>query len=276
MSSPRLEIPQELVNKIVDEFAADATTLAHLSLVSTSFNARCREYLFSAVEFCGERPDRKHFRDFASILDNNPDVVSNIRELRLWDGNHTYGARMPWMVNDTTFHQTLRTLADNRQLTNFMWGADYHWSSLPKGLRQALLQIFSAPNLSLVRLWGLAAVPQACFASLNNLTELALTEVNIQRGNNLSAVGAPHLRMLYIADMDSGSCQNLLDAFLPHEGVFPSLVDLDINIGPKSQNDMVALKEFVRAGSQTLTGFSWVNECTSFTCETYRPNCHLH
>ncbi|KAG6827813.1 hypothetical protein H0H92_010391 [Tricholoma furcatifolium] len=250
-------LPQELVNTIVDEYVAGGpANLSPLAFVSPAFNARVREHQFRTVELQGHRGARKYVGDFANILDNNPSVASQVRELSVRD----------WMVTDPSFHHTIKKLADQRELRKFQWGAEYHWNSLPAGLCESLFQIFSAPYLNVLNLWGLTAVPKQCFVSLRNLTELKLQRVHIQRDQSRTSVGAPALRCLTLLDVDGESCQALFEALLPpRPGYFEHLVDLIIDMGPTTPNDGMAVSNFVRASCRTLQGFTWANELRGFT-----------
>ncbi len=75
------QLPQELVDHIIDHLHDDKHSLTSLSIVSKSWLPPCRLHLFNSI--CIKRKWSEPFEDFADFVDSTPGVCTYVKNLRL-------------------------------------------------------------------------------------------------------------------------------------------------------------------------------------------------
>ncbi|KAF9477716.1 hypothetical protein BDN70DRAFT_880817 [Pholiota conissans] len=180
-----LEIPQEIIDVIVDEIARELegnrAALTHLrscALVSKGFNHSVCRYLFAVIDIYYGNP--KHQRSISRlrrILEAHPPLVSYIRRLTIiisWD----------WKRNQKSKIRDLgRRLGMQFRRAISKWRRNLIW---------VLQRVHSAANLRSMTIRGLEAFPVSTWTKLDEKVSAVL--ISIAQGNT-------HLEHLELNDI---------------------------------------------------------------------------
>ncbi|KAJ6556622.1 hypothetical protein DFH09DRAFT_1084703 [Mycena vulgaris] len=220
----QLDLPQELLAKIVSEFHEDVATLRTCALISRDFLAWSRVHLFASVRLTG-----RNFYAFRDLVASSPAVASYVRRLD-----------MPLMVSVPASAllppESMVQLPNVTQLSSHCDPFGFrHLSSAQKGLLSDATRQLTTVHVLIDRLWSLpewAALLNGCGA----LTELAIhTESNGWSAEDVtlkmptaSPSHTPRLHTLRI----SGDCKILvpLGAWLVPNGLLAELHTLAIDV----------------------------------------------
>ncbi|KAJ6556624.1 hypothetical protein DFH09DRAFT_1365607 [Mycena vulgaris] len=221
----QLDIPQELVAKIVSEFHEDVATLRTCALISRDFLPWSRVHLFTSVRLTG-----RNFYTFRNLVTSSPAVASYVRRLD-----------MPLTVWSTPWSALLppESMAQLPNVTQISSHCDpfgfRHLSSAQKGLLADATRQLTTLHVLIDRLWTLpewAVLLNGCSA----LTELSIhaesngwcaEDVALEMPN-ASPAHTPRLHTLRI----SGGCKILvpLGAWLVPNDILAELHTLAIDV----------------------------------------------
>ncbi|RDB17207.1 hypothetical protein Hypma_002003 [Hypsizygus marmoreus] len=151
-------VPQELIDKIIDDLHDEFKTLKICSLTSRSLLSQSQSHLFSSVHiknqyFCAR---------FRSLVDVNPRLLEYARELTLQDF-----FQAQWMGSDSDLSFILTTATSVRSF-HICGGFGVSWTNIPQNVQNALFAAFCSPSLNV-------AVPPVIFGLNMNLKHLILT-----------------------------------------------------------------------------------------------------
>ncbi|KAF9050321.1 hypothetical protein BJ165DRAFT_997452 [Panaeolus papilionaceus] len=148
MSTPELNshpdhifnIPQELINNIIDFNRGDISTLLNCALVSYHFTARCQEHIFRKIKLSAAYEPRIVIR-LRDVLSRSPHLAHFIHTLvieQLWT-EPVDGDASSWLYTSQALGAVLMQLSCLRNLT--LKGYDMSkldWSEFPEALQEAL------------------------------------------------------------------------------------------------------------------------------------------
>lgn len=160
-------IPQELVDKFIDELKDDEKSLLGCSLISRCWVARSRHHLFQRIIF----PSAQTFASYCNLFPTNHEVHSYVRGVAILQWN-----RQPW-VNKQALHRGLEHLRAFRALEALILAGIINGSTCDSNAIEALADGFEvvAPSIKTVKLVHWKASPTALieficrFPSLDNL-----------------------------------------------------------------------------------------------------------
>ncbi|RDB15444.1 hypothetical protein Hypma_004236 [Hypsizygus marmoreus] len=162
MSSPP-PLPQELLDKIIDNLHHDFGSLKQCSLASSLLKLRSHKYLFSAISLS----DMYRIQRLRGLVDANSTLLENVRELELanfW----------AWVEGDTHLPVVLRMATSLHSLS--IRSARCSWSSIHRDTRDALIRAFRSPSLVNLSIHRIYSIPIPIFALNINVMYLALKE----------------------------------------------------------------------------------------------------
>ncbi|TFK18898.1 hypothetical protein FA15DRAFT_233718 [Coprinopsis marcescibilis] len=174
----KLQLPTELIHRIINYLSMDEESLRTASLTSHRFRDICQQLLFSGLHL--QRPwssdpeSNLPGTKLLSLLQGSPRIAGYIREVSM-DGGYTDDEEESWMALDMCLSPALGLIPTN----NIKRLAVLHvrWEDLPSALQQAISAFFQSS--SLVSL-DISEVPlqllDLCGPSLNQLHTYTLTD----------------------------------------------------------------------------------------------------
>ncbi|TFK20515.1 hypothetical protein FA15DRAFT_123508 [Coprinopsis marcescibilis] len=167
MSHP--PIPQELIQRIIQQLASDKHTLKTASLVSSSFRQWCQELLFAhlTLTLTPQEPSRgSPFQDIIDRLEASPTIGACFKSIRIEDSlyRNTHDALVNdpwvWLLHDKIFPRAfdlIRTESIQKfslAVVNFSMlnvltlNSGYSWwCSLPRSAKAVITRILQSPSL---------------------------------------------------------------------------------------------------------------------------------
>ena len=181
-------IPQELIDKIIDQLHADHNTLKACSIVSHSFLSPCRKYLFFSIDLSRVALSQVH--RLCYILKTQPGIGSLVRELYIYLGGDKI---CDWIVEDSlpnilemTPHLQMMSL-NGRVRPSFKFMV---WEYIPIHVRSAILNRLQSPNLTEVRIDTIGVFPSSILSSLSHIRRLRLTRTRFYTPKKASPLPA--------------------------------------------------------------------------------------
>ena len=164
-------IPQELIDKIIDQLHADRITLKACSIVSHSFLHPCRKHLFFSIDL--SRVSSSQVHTLCNILKTQPGIGSLIRELYIYLG----GDEMcDWIMEDSVLPNILEMTPHLQMisLNGRVHPSFIVWQFIPIRVQSAILIGLQSPNLTEVRINTVGVFPSSIFSSLSHVRRLRL------------------------------------------------------------------------------------------------------
>ncbi|RDB15438.1 hypothetical protein Hypma_004230 [Hypsizygus marmoreus] len=175
-SSPR--VPQELLDKIIDNLHSDYESLKQCSLASSLLKGRSYKFIYSTIHLY----NAVRIQRLRNLVDVNSNLLENVRELKLEPG-------WAWIKEDTDLPVILRRATSLRSL--IILGAHYLWTNIHRDTRDALIQVFRSLFMSSIELlplnWGTLSPelidafigafgnPSLQFLEISNVTGIPVT-----------------------------------------------------------------------------------------------------
>jgi hypothetical protein len=169
-----IPIPQELIDKVIDQLHADTNTLKTCAVVSHSFLHSSRKHLFFSIDIGPSMSSQRLYR----VLKLQPDIAPLIREFYIFVGDFQGGA-CEWITKDTLLPGILE-MTHNLQLISLygsVFPSDFIWDSFSIGVQSALLDRLQSPGLTEVRLDGIGKLPTYIIPLLTHVRKLRLKYV---------------------------------------------------------------------------------------------------
>jgi len=177
------QLPQEILDIIIDDNSHDEAMHKILALVSKSFLLQSRKHFFRDIRFQGDDGECRALQArFWEILNANPDIASYIRNVHIEDNassetlGEDHGERPSWIREEETFQGILLVLAKN-QISHLTLDIDLDWTSFPIGLQHALTQILTCPSLANLDLSALTSLPVSCCTHFPRLKHLRISGI---------------------------------------------------------------------------------------------------
>ena len=181
-----LNVPQELIDLLVDNIHDDRRSLIKASLICRSWALATRPHLFRRAAFhIGFRPilhryDRNdldvlpsfyRFRLLDEIIQDRPSIAYSIHDVMISsDTNHQ---ALLWNQSEPSITQILSRLHRVKSLTL----RDIEWKCLSMQCRQSLVSIFSSPSLEHVDLHAFNVELSIAFTLLGSAKNLKSVRV---------------------------------------------------------------------------------------------------
>ncbi|TFK20514.1 hypothetical protein FA15DRAFT_673409 [Coprinopsis marcescibilis] len=157
-------IPQELIQRIIQQLASDKHTLKTASLVSPSFREWCQELLFAHLTLTLKPQEPSRGSPFQNIIDRleaSPTIGACFKSIRIEDSlyRNTQDALVNdpwvWLLHDKNFPRAfdlIRTESTQKfslAVVNFsMLNSGYSWwCSLPRRAKAVIARILQSPSL---------------------------------------------------------------------------------------------------------------------------------
>ncbi|RDB17345.1 hypothetical protein Hypma_001996 [Hypsizygus marmoreus] len=169
VSSPVL--PQELLDKVIDDLQDDFEALKVCTLTSRSLLGRSQINLFFAIRIS----NLQRCRRLRSVLEGNPLLSERVRELEVVDF-------IKWVKGDTDLPYILRATVLLRSLCVESSEDPLLWPMVPKDTVDALTSAFCRPTLCNLRMSMIRDFPVHLLGLEMNLAHLSLREVVLNPG----------------------------------------------------------------------------------------------
>ncbi|KAF8908654.1 hypothetical protein CPB84DRAFT_1843538 [Gymnopilus junonius] len=187
--SPVPELPQELIDRIIDHVAAEfedwpGENLSQCALVSRSFRLRSQMYIFLSMVIRGGSQRRKEMiKDFLDIIQCNHNIAHYVEELRIDYTAHDHS----WIAQDADFVAVMEKISE-RPLRKLIFAADLKTNDTcetlpfepPKPLLDHFFLPFITPFITSLSLRQLLDVPIDALTTCVNLTDLELLHVELK------------------------------------------------------------------------------------------------
>ncbi|RDB17205.1 hypothetical protein Hypma_002001 [Hypsizygus marmoreus] len=181
-SPPPSVLPQELLDKIIDNLHHDFESLKQCSLASSLLKLRSHKYLYSSIRIS----DMYRIQRLRGLVDANSTLLENVRELELADF-------WAWVAGDRHLPVILRMATSLRSLS--ILNARCSWWSIHRDTRDALIQVFRSPSLATLCIDTIYSFPIPIFSLDINVTHLTLKEITVDAFTFPSATLADYSRM---------------------------------------------------------------------------------
>ena len=177
------QLPQEILDIIIDDDSHDEAMHKTFALVSKSFLFQSRRHFFRGIYFQGDDAKCRALQArFWEILNVNPDIASYVRSVYIEDNaasdelDQDDGQRPSWIREEETFQEILLVLAKN-PISDLTLDTDLDWTSFPIGLQHALTRILTAPSLVNLNLSDLAGLPVSSCVHFRRLKQLRISAI---------------------------------------------------------------------------------------------------
>jgi len=267
---PIPQLPQELVDHIIDHLHDDPVTLNSCALVCHTWLPTSRLHIFSKISLkvtpaAGHLAPSDSCKRLHRLFTTSPSIICHVRELEVLEGSLLGGQAPPqavlgsnrsttWVATECTFPHLLRMLTHLKRLEFGAQSTTLYWAMLPPSLQSAIHHVFSLRSLTYVRL------KQWSFTHFRDLAELLACSRNLQ-GLALASVcvsGEPGVPGA-VLDVPSAGDLDESPVVLAEEGVIapgrPRLEFLTIEyvdagnwlLSPQSKVDLQGLRELLVA-----------------------------
>jgi hypothetical protein len=171
-----LEIPQDIIDNVIEAVGDDKRLLQQCALVSSSFLLPTRKQLFSRITLSSYRK----CQGIHQFLVQNPVIQSFVRTITLTEDLIDYWLRrFPAWINSTSLLVILRLPFCRLECFSIdirIWnGEKWDWNSFSSELKDALSNIIHSSTLKTLTLKGIIKVPITLFLRIVHLTTLELT-----------------------------------------------------------------------------------------------------
>ena len=201
-------IPQELIDKIIDQLHTDQDTLKACAVVSRSFLSPSRRHLYYSIDL-GDSftiSVQRSLQKLYDILKSHPDIASLIREF------HILLVRGPaiftdWIEEDVLLQGILgMTQLQLLSLNGTVYHSTDMWDDIPINIQSAVLQCFQSPTLTEVRLNCIGTLPTSVIATLTHVRRLSLRFFAFRDDLQTESSNTPTKSLEHLEALDLGMC----------------------------------------------------------------------
>jgi hypothetical protein len=213
------QIPEDIIDIIIDKLAYDTNTLKRCSTVSRSFFQPSRRNLFRSISLYDLRKTKRFHR----LLTSTPEISLHIHELTVTAFSDDR------LVEDKDLVSVLGMVPRLRWLTFGGSGPSYlDWEFLSNHLQSALVDIFHSPCLTSVNISRIFGLPLSILSTFTNVKKLTLFKVRFRASSSVPAFALTRLEVL---DLDISVDPEDLKYFNLTSSTFPNLRLLSIGPG---------------------------------------------
>jgi hypothetical protein len=271
-----MEIPQDIIDNIIDQFRDDRFAVKRYTTVSRSFLRSCRRILFSFVILNNPKMTKRLYLLMTSV----PEISLHIRTLIFVIREEQLGgieAYHAWLKEDEILPKVLGMVLGLRFLG---WNAPpswtLRWEDLSTALRSSLTAALHSPDLTQIKISQLTtSIPMSIFKTFSRVKGLNIGGVgtDVDSENKLDQIiELPQLEVL-----DFGVYPSAVDLFTPTPNTFPKLRRLSFRSG--YGYNATLYQQVIRAAAETIEGVMWnlgETECnTFFVPKTHRRNTYM-
>jgi len=176
----RIQLPQELIDTIIENLEDGGWSLRGCSLVCSSWLLSTRRRLFRRIVLLplynsSPRP-LLYGRRLHNLLLKSPHIATYIRELKLYEGQSIKGET--WIGSDQSLPLVLGMLKDLTRIEL----RRLEWNALPPALRQSIQNVLALPSLQFLKMEHSNFATLGDFSRLlshaKSLTDLSLGDIN--------------------------------------------------------------------------------------------------
>ncbi|KAJ6582911.1 hypothetical protein DFH09DRAFT_1360222 [Mycena vulgaris] len=242
-------LPQELLDIIVDELSSDIPALKACSLAARAFSPSTRIHIFSTIRLLPPLESnsltraKTHCHKFKRLLALSPHLAPLVKDLQIVEGISSdylrreeestgYHSGIPWLV---AAGRTLTLLLSRLNLAriSILCKDKINWDRLPRRLITALHEVFRSPALRSIQIFGIGtAHPQHILDMLTDahkLKELCLEYWHLQRIQTLDIPRTWRPRLQHLAFRDQLTNGRLSVALSSSMIDFSSLTTLSLS-----------------------------------------------
>ncbi|KAH6910493.1 hypothetical protein BKA70DRAFT_1463415 [Coprinopsis sp. MPI-PUGE-AT-0042] len=188
---PLSYIPNELLDKVVDELAQEVDGLNHLSVADRAFTVPCQRTLFQALRLFGTQEDaQERLLELQDLLEVNPLLITHFRSVDLsLDESRCASPDPTWLFHDPTFISVVLSLGasplppDTFKVDGSCSPSIFSNPTLSVG---RLLQSFFSSSLTSLIIRNCLDLPASLFLVSLNLKRLELESTDLAHGCKLS------------------------------------------------------------------------------------------
>ncbi|KAJ7105620.1 hypothetical protein C8R44DRAFT_806549 [Mycena epipterygia] len=193
-------LPQELLDKVIEENEGDNLTLRSSALVCRVFLASSQARIFSHIYLALTESNHSDCcRRLYHVLLDSPHLRPYVRSVCIVEGLPSHYTPVSWVSEDPSLIAVLLLLDT---LTSFAFKVhvrDFQWCNLPHELRMAICALCQQPSLVDLTLCDLGNFTDMDeFSSLvasSRLTNIVLTNIVLPRSNEAAEVSYTHLKL---------------------------------------------------------------------------------
>lgn len=228
------QIPQDIIDIIIDELKDDDHTLKSCATVSHSFLQPSRRNLFYAI-YIRDVHTLAQMKRLRDILSAESGISLFVRELNVvvCDDDADEESFVSWLANDEALADVLRMVP---RLQSLSWRVEscstlLDWEhGLSDALRSALVDLFQSPCLSTVRIFNIHHFPLSVIGAFTHVKKLILELIYFKEHSAphspLAQLEVLHLHVGFDLWRDPRS-----ECFIPTSSTFPNLRCLSIGSG---------------------------------------------
>ena len=249
------DIPQDIIDTVLDELAHDTDTLKQCSTVSRSFFRPSCKHLFRSITL----DNLKKIKGFKRLLTSKPEISFHIRKLAVTrDVNST-------SVDDEDLARVLRMVPWLRWLT---WGGRFdsrerqvNWLHLSSNLRSALVDLFRSPSLISVNIFHLHFLPASILSTFTYVKRLTFHNVYFDVSYVPTfALARLESLSLHIYTLPSNDSVRFLTLTT---STFPNLRHLSIK--SRSSDELQLIQAIITSSAQSVERVYWMHSSSTST-----------
>ncbi|KAJ2918106.1 hypothetical protein MD484_g2284, partial [Candolleomyces efflorescens] len=230
------QLPQDIIDMIIDHTKSDFLVLKALSLVSKAWSQRTRKHLFCDIKL---RAGLRTNSNVPSFLVEQPSLRRYVQSLTIQCGGNPYRS-----LNDSHFESTLAILPLLESLTTFSIRGEFSmglvWTKLLPRVQIALYEFMASPRVISIALSWISDIDIVPLLHLQSLEELVLDSVQVPD----------------CASVESGACFPL-NKPLPSSSSTPGrLRRLEITRSPQAFRVLLAYSKRREPWSLTLSNLT--------------------
>jgi hypothetical protein len=176
-------LPQELIDIILDNLHDDYRALHSCSLVCHSWLPTCHRHIFHHVVLLptnkyvlyAKHPIKSYSQRLHRILFNSPYIANYIQQLKVYEGQ--FAKHEDWIRTDQTLPLVLRSLTNLKRIEF----RRLYWNDLPLDLRRSIGSVLELPSLTFIE------IENAHFAGMDELVGL------LQRARRLTGLSLTNI-----------------------------------------------------------------------------------
>ncbi|RDB16532.1 hypothetical protein Hypma_002970 [Hypsizygus marmoreus] len=176
------DLPQEIIDKIIDSLWKDDQTLKSCALASSFLRHRCQKRLFSSIaldkSLCCDR--------LLGLLTQNPPLCTYIHDILLMIDHET---DPQWLGVNKNLSCVLDMLTSLRSCSLSICN-QINWEDIHPHTTAALFRVFALPSLASIEILSLFGIPNTFFDISNVLEQLVLKSVTFTRTSD-AGVASP-------------------------------------------------------------------------------------
>ncbi|RDB16400.1 hypothetical protein Hypma_002963 [Hypsizygus marmoreus] len=242
------ELPQEIIDKIIDNLWKDDQALKRCALASSVLRPKSQKRLFSFITL-----DKSQSCDrLLPLLTENPTLCTYIHDITLMIDQET---DPQWLGVNKNLSCILDMLTSLRSCSLSM-GNEIDWEDIHSHTTAALFRVFALPSLASIEILGLYGIPETFFDIPNVLEQLVLQSVAFTRTSDAGVISPRSLCMTTLDFHPVASAfvdQNSAAVFAltaNRDSCFSHITDLRIR---PSDDSLPILLPILNAAAKSLT-----------------------